>query len=109
MKIYFGYRDDYYEAEYWEKLKKDLFPIIEVDNYHDGQKWLREKLQDINFKSYYQNVNFSKEYNYIEIDFGSYTKFCLFYDLSKEDWDMFYGIQVGNKPNAHSSLADYVD
>ena len=88
MKIYFGKREDYFD-KFWEKVKDDLIPTEEVNTCTDGYKWLKNKLEEINFKSYYYNVNFNTEYNYVEIDFGSHSIFCLFYDLNDKDWDLF--------------------
>ena len=76
------------------------------------------------FKSYYQNCNIDNHREWIEIDYGSYSTFCLFYDLSNDDWLEFYGgkkeekpktktqkliEKLGNKPTMHSSLEDYID
>ena len=124
MKIYFGHRDEYFADMYWGSLKSDLIPTIEVKSLSDARTWLNNKLEEIGFISYYQNCNIDNHHEWIEIDFGSYSTFCLFYDLNNDDWLEFYGgkkeeksktktqkliEKLGNKPTAHSSLADYVD
>jgi len=89
MKIYYGTRNEYFEKSFGEL--KDALPItLEVENYSEGIKWVRNKLKEMHYTSFYFNCNFSKEKNFVEIDYGDYNYFFLFFDLSDEDWKVFY-------------------
>ena len=79
MKIFFGKRSDYFEDMYWGSLKDNLTPIVEVDTLNDGWSWLNNKLKEIKLSSHYKNCNIDNHYEWIEVDYGSYTNFCLFY------------------------------
>ena len=90
MKIYLGKRDEYFKSgRYWDELRDDIVPTAEVKGYKEGQKWIMKKLKDIGYKSYYSNINFSREKGWIEIDVGSWSQFFLFYDLSDDEWKEF--------------------
>lgn len=61
---------------YFETSGKNLL-ISEVDSFSKANQVMREKIKEINFKSYYTRINFETEKR-IWIDFGSHTKFFVF-------------------------------
>lgn len=89
MKIGFGRRHEYITDDY--KLKENVKVIEEVDTIEKANKWLNNKLKEIGFKSYYKNINFVQENNLIEIDFGDWSYFCYYFDLSDENWEELLG------------------
>lgn len=89
MKIGFGKREDYITNVF--TIKDDAVVVAEVNTVKEGNKWLSNKLKEMEYKSYYLNVNFIEDNNLIEIDYGSYTNFCYFWDLTDENWNEFFG------------------
>lgn len=87
MKVYFGRREHYFkDGKWWEELVDDPPISAEVKDYNTGQKYLLKTLEELDLKSHYQKMNFNFDKNWLEIDFGSWGNFFLFYDLTEEDW-----------------------
>lgn len=92
MKAYCGKREDYFKRDkFFEELKDDVECMYESFDFEECKKWAKNRIKELGFVSRYTHCNYSKSENWIEIDFGSYSTFIIFYDLSESDWKEFLG------------------
>ena len=64
MKIFHGKREEYFKnGKYFEELINNPPMTITVNNFKDGNEWLKNKIHELRFTSCCLHCNFSKRKN----------------------------------------------
>ena len=72
----------------------------ECDTMKEAFHWVGELIKSRKEKWYYSNINFSKEKNTFELDYGSWTYGFSFQDMTEDNWQEWFDRQNKEyKPN----------